>query len=197
MMTAENSTFTAKQVASFFHVKPATWKRWCREFLPPDRKAGMQCGRTRLLSPDQAFEVYLGSHLVSCLRYSIPEAREIMGGLRTWLRANAFYPETPDANPEPGRAGKLQVIIHQKDDGTFRYESRRTVSVKPTVDRGANLFEEVYEQKWLTGATVEDMMRIRFVHFRVLEIGKVRESFDQALGNGKDRPSADNLANTM
>ena len=40
-------------------------------------------------------------------------------------------------------------------------------------------------------------MRIRFVHFRVLEIGKVRESFDQALGNGKDRPSADNLANTM
>ena len=171
-------------------MKLATLKRWTREFLPPDRKAGMRCGQTRLFSPDQAFEVYLGAHLVSFLRYSIPEAREIMGGLRTWLRKNSICPET-DAGPEAMRRMKqLQVIIHQKDDGTFRYESKNTLSVKPTMERGTNLVEEVYEQEWLPGASVEDMMRIRFVNFRVLEIGKVRESFDQALENGRTRWSA-------
>jgi hypothetical protein len=188
MTLPQNGPFTAKQASSAFRAKVATWKRWSREFLPADRRAGMRSGQTRFFSPDQAFEVYLGSHLVSFLRYSIPEAREILGGLRTWLRKNTAYPETPEANPEAvRRMRQLQVIIHQKDDGTFRYESRRTLRVKPSVERGANLVEEVYEQEWLPGASVEDMMRIRFVNFRVLEIGKVRDSFDQALSNGGDR----------
>jgi hypothetical protein len=190
MMTLQNGAFTSKQASLSFRVKLATWKRWSREFLPPDRKAGMRCGRTRLFSPDQAFEVYLGAHLVSFLRYSIPEAREIIAGLRTWLRKNTVYPEISDANPEAVRRMKqLQVIIHQKDDGAFRCESKRTVRVKPGMERGTNLVEEVYEQEWLPGATVEDMMRIKFVNFRVLEIGKVRESFDQALENGRNQAS--------
>jgi len=166
--------------------KLATWKRWSREFLPPDRKAGMRSGQTRLFSPSQVFEVYLGAHLVSFLRYSIPEARQIIGGLRTWLRKNGIYPGAPDVDPEAARRMKqLQVIIHQKDDGTFCCESKHIVSVKPIVGRKTTVVEEVYEQEWLPGATVDDMLRIRFINFRVLEIGKVRDSFDRALEKGK------------
>ncbi len=185
MATIEKGPFDARQVSSFFQVKLATWKRWSREFLPPDRKARMRSGLTRFFSPDQAFEVYLGAHLVSFLRYSIPEAREVIKGLRTWLRKNAIYPETPEVDPEAVRRMKrLQVIIHEKDDASFCYESKHIVSVKPTLGRGTNVIEEVYEQEWLPGATVEDMLRIRFVYFRILEIGKVRDSFDRALQNG-------------
>ena len=146
----------------------------------------MRSGQTRLISLDQAFEVFLGAHLVSFLRYSIPEAREILGGLKTWLRKNGIYPETTNIDPG-GRVRRLQVIIHQRDDGTFCCESKYIVSVKPSVGRRTNVVEEVYEQEWLPGASVEDMLRIRFVNFRVLEIGKVRESFDRALGNAKSR----------
>ncbi len=69
--------------------------------------------------------------------------------MKEWLRKNAFYPETPEPIRRPRKMKQLQVIIHQKDDGTFRYEAKRTLSVKPSVERGANLVEEVYEQEWL------------------------------------------------
>jgi hypothetical protein len=148
----------------------------------------MRSGQTRFFSPNQAFEVYLGAHLISYLRYSIPEAREIIAGLKTWLRKNGIYPETSEVDPEAlRRMRQLQVVIHQKDDGTFCYESKHIVSVKPNVGRTTNVIEEVYEQEWLPGATVEDMFRIRFTNFRVLEIGKVRRSFDRALENGRDQ----------
>jgi hypothetical protein len=85
---------------------------------------------------------------------------------------------------------QLQIIIHQKEDGTFCCESKRFVSVKPNVGQRTNVIEEVYEQEWLPGATVDDMLRIKFVNYRVLEIGKVRESFGRALEKGKSQGSS-------
>lgn len=186
MADIQKGPFNARQASAFFNVKLATWKRWSREFLPPDRRARMRSGQTRLFSLDQAFEVFLGAHLISFLRYSIPEARDIMAGLKTWLVKSGFFPGTPIADPE-GRKRRLQIIIHEKDDGTFCCESKHIVSVKPSAGKRSNVIEEVYEQEWLPGASVEDMLRIRFVNFRVLEIGKVREAFDLALGNAKRR----------
>jgi hypothetical protein len=180
-MEAQTGPFNARQASTFFNVKLATWKRWSREFLPPDRKARMRSGQTRSFSLDQAFEVFLGAHLVSFLRYSIPEGREIVAGLKPWLLKNGIFPGSQVPDPD-GRTKRLQIIIHEKDDGTFCCESKHIVSVKPSVGRRSNVIEEVYEQEWLPGASVEDMLRIRFVSFRVLEIGKVRESFDLALG---------------
>jgi hypothetical protein len=186
MEETQTGPLNARQASAFFGVKLATWKRWSREFLPPDRKARMRSGRTRLLSLDQAFQVFLGAHLVSFLRYSIPEARDIMAGLKTWFLKNGIFPGASGADPE-GRMKRLQIIIHEKDDGTFCCESKYIVSVKPSTGKRSNVIEEVYEQEWLPGATVEDMLRIRFVGFRVLEIGKVRESFDRALGKVRSR----------
>ena len=188
MLLAQDSLLDARRISSSFGVKLSTWKRWSREFLPPDPTARMRSGQTRFFSPNQTFEVYLGAHLVSSLKFSIPEAREIIGLLKQWLRKNGVYPEAPDPNAEAlRRRQRLQVIIHEKEDGTFCCESKHTVSVKPTMGRGTNVIEEVYEQEWIAGATVEDMLRIGFVYFRVLEIGKVRDSFDRALGNGKEK----------
>ena len=196
MTIGQDEPLNARQASSFFQVKLATWKRWSREFLPPDRKARMRSGQTRFFSLDQAFEVFLGAHLVSFLRYSIPEAREIMGGLKGWLRKNGIYPETSAADPEALRKMRqLQVIIHQRDDGTFCCESKNIKSVKPTTGQRSNVIEEVYEQEWLPGATVDDMLRFRFVNFRVMEIGKVRDFFERALETGKGQ-EPDTMAET-
>jgi hypothetical protein len=188
MTIMQKDPLNARQASALFRVKLATWKRWSREFLPPDRKARMRSGQTRFFSLDQAFEVFLGAHLISFLRYSIPEAKDIIGVLKAWLRKNGVYPQATDVSSETSRRMKqLQIIIHQKDDGTFCCESKHIVSVKPSIGQRVNIVEEIYEQEWLPGATVEDMLRIRFVNFRVLEISKVRESFDQFLGIGKSR----------
>jgi len=177
----------ARQASSVFRVKLATWKRWSREFLPPDPKARLRSGQTRLFSPNQAFEVFLGSHLVSFLGYSIPETRAIIGMLRPWLRKNGIYPDVSDLAPGVLRTMKrLQLIIHRKDDDTFCCESKHIVSVKPsTGQKKGNVIEEVYEQEWLPGASVDDMLRLRFVNFRVLEVGRLRETFDRTLASGE------------
>lgn len=68
----------------------AKWKRWSREFLPPDPLGGLQSGYARQYNPNQAFVVYLGGILVSTLKYSIPEAKKILEDLDDWMAGSGF-----------------------------------------------------------------------------------------------------------
>jgi hypothetical protein len=68
----------------------AKWKRWSREFLPPDPLGGMQSGYARQYNLGEAFITALGGHLVGHLKYSVPEARQIIQDLKNWLRAHNF-----------------------------------------------------------------------------------------------------------
>ena len=64
--------FTNRELSDKLGIKLAKWKRWSREFLPPDPLGGMQSGYARQYNPDQAFTVFLGGHLVADLKFSIP-----------------------------------------------------------------------------------------------------------------------------
>jgi len=64
------------------------WKRWSREFLPPDPLGGLQSGYARQYSIRDAFHVYLAGYLVSAIGFSIPEARLVLHDLKTWLKKN-------------------------------------------------------------------------------------------------------------
>ncbi len=64
------------------------WKRWSREFLPPDPLGGLQSGYARQYSIRDAFHVYLAGYLVSATGFSIPEARLVLNDLKTWLKKN-------------------------------------------------------------------------------------------------------------
>ena len=67
-----------REISSRLGINFAKWKRWVREFLPPDPSAAMQSGHTRYYSPNEAFLVFLGGHLVGDMKFSIPEARQIL-----------------------------------------------------------------------------------------------------------------------
>ncbi len=73
--------YTNQELSKKFNVNLARWKRWSREFLPPDPLGGLQSGYARQYNPDEAFTVVLGGHLVGDLKFSIPEAKQILVAL--------------------------------------------------------------------------------------------------------------------
>ena len=60
------------------------WKRLAREFLPPDDIASLPKGKARKYTPNEAFTVYLGAHLIE-FGFLIIEARRIIEDLSPWL----------------------------------------------------------------------------------------------------------------
>ena len=74
-----------RELAENLGINLARWKRWSREFLPPDPLAGKQAGYARQYYVNDAFTVFLGGCLVSELGFSVPDARKILGDLDPWL----------------------------------------------------------------------------------------------------------------
>ncbi len=83
--------YTNQELSRWFDIKLSRWKRWSREFLPPDPLGGLQSGYARQYNIDQAFTVYLGGYLVAELKFTIPEARLILSDLHHWLVEKRFY----------------------------------------------------------------------------------------------------------
>ena len=83
--------YTNQELSQKLNITLARWKRWSREFLPPDPLGGLQSGFARQYNPDQAFIVFLGGYLVGNLKFTIPEARRILRDLHRWLAEHKFY----------------------------------------------------------------------------------------------------------
>jgi hypothetical protein len=78
--------FSNRELSAGLSIPLARWKRWSREFLPPDPLGGLQSGVTRQFSVDEALIVFLGGHLVAELKMSVPDARQILQDLKPCLR---------------------------------------------------------------------------------------------------------------
>ena len=91
--------YTNQELAHKFNINLARWKRWSREFLPPDPLGGLQSGYARQYNVHQAFTVYLGGHLVGDLKFSIPEARLILLDLQNWLAEHQFCSDYTRSDP--------------------------------------------------------------------------------------------------
>jgi hypothetical protein len=101
--------YTNRDLSERLGTKLAKWKRWSREFLPPDPLGGMQSGYTRQYTPDEAFTVYLGGSLVADLHFTIPGARQILEDLQAWLSANGFRSNSGSLRKESGQHGKAPI----------------------------------------------------------------------------------------
>lgn len=100
--------FLGRELSDRLGVPLARWKRWAREFLPPDPLGGLQSGYARHYSIDQAFTVYLAGHLVSRSKFSIPEARKILSDLEPWFAAEGYRTGTAEDNS--GGKGDLSAV---------------------------------------------------------------------------------------
>ncbi len=140
--------FTNRELSQKLEIKLAKWKRWSREFLPPDPLGGLQSGYARHYHPNEAFHVYLGGCLVAGLKFSIPEAKRILSDLETWLEKNGFRfnaePPEKQSVPEPAKHYLIRVFCNKNQ--MFWYEIRGIITHEKRIYQDAELNTELYEK---------------------------------------------------
>jgi hypothetical protein len=157
--------YTNRELSEKLKINLARWKRWSREFLPPDPLGGIQSGYARQYSIDSAFKVYLGGFLVGELKYTIPEAKKILEDLKKWLKDNGFYINTENG----GKTGKGEknpvtgyiIFIAKENDGKkisndFSYKIRGTISDKTVDYKGCRIREERYIEEYIRAKRLEN-----------------------------------------
>jgi hypothetical protein len=152
-----------RELSAMFGFKLSRWKRWSREFLPPDPLGGLQSGFARQYSLPEAFQVYLGGHLVADLKISIPETK--IKEYRIYIFMNL----------EPNQ-----------DVRKHAYMVRRVIDQEKSHGKGARIVTERYIENWLKdGATVTGFDGSDGVPYwmatRILYITKVHQIFTEKL----------------
>ena len=136
--------YTNKELSQAFQINLAKWKRWSREFLPPDPLGGLQSGYARQYNLNEAFRLFLGGHLVGHLKYTIPDSRQILEDLHQWLVDHEFYFDFSDsADPKQSSNHAFQnyriAIVNRETaagrEAGFSYWVKATLSVE-SVDLG-------------------------------------------------------------
>jgi hypothetical protein len=144
--------FTNRVLSDRLGIKLAKWKRWSREFLPPDPLGGMQSGYARQYNPDQAFTVFLGGHLVADLKFSIPEANQIIKDLNNWLVEKGFFFDLKGHSvSDKGMDAliKKYIIFIRREKGPdkrfkFIYTVRGIISNEPFQHKGFEMMKKLY-----------------------------------------------------
>jgi hypothetical protein len=121
--------YQSKYLAEKTCIKAARWKRWVREFLPPDPLGGLQSGYARQFNLKDAFRVYLGGYLVSSLKFSVVEAGKVLQDLQTWLKKNGFFELTIENSTRKtvNNGCSHRIYIMLSPAGEFSYSVRTYV----------------------------------------------------------------------
>jgi hypothetical protein len=151
--------FTGRNLAGALDINNARWKRWSREFLPPDPLGGLQSGFARQYTPDDAFKVYLGGFLVGQLNFSIPDARQIITDLSPWMRENGFL-ESGESPLMENKLKSIPVLEHIIEfsggsiDKQAHYRIRAIISRSSENLEGVTVFQEKYLEREIPGTTL-------------------------------------------
>jgi hypothetical protein len=177
--------YTNKELSVKFSINLAKWKRWSREFLPPDPLGGLQSGYARQYNPDEAFTVFLGGHLVGDLKFSIPETKQILADLNQWLVDHDFYFYSTKNN-NSSKNSIPQVIFYQltisshalRHDNTrgLSYWGRGVISVDAINRDGVGMFREQFIESPV-GPQESISSPVNFESCRMLNITVLRRKF--------------------
>jgi hypothetical protein len=176
---------TNKELSQNFSINLAKWKRWSREFLPPDPLGGLQSGYARQYNLDEAFTVFLGGHLVGALKFTIPEAKKILYELHQWLVDYDFYFDfSGSANPRnksdhPVQNYQIAIISTNIPEGNlvgYRYRAKAVISNDSIDYNGTPVQQERYIESWI-GAPDNVPAQLNPPSHRVLNISVLRRIF--------------------
>ncbi|MEA3428647.1 MAG: hypothetical protein U9Q84_05440 [Thermodesulfobacteriota bacterium] len=185
--------YTNRELSRKLRINLARWKRWSREFLPPDPLGGMQSGYARQYTPDSAFTVFLGGYLVAYMKFTIPQAKQILKDLHGWLVDNGFYfldkgnSKTSDSNV----IYKYVIYIYENslsgEHIDFYYKIRGIISESPVDYKGRQVCEELYMETTIKQpdkkATELDTIKVK-----MLNITGVRNELSERLGLNSHLP---------
>ena len=168
------------------------WKRWSREFLPPDPLGGLQSGFARQYSLPEAFQVFLGGHMVADLKISIPETKIILKDLKEWISTQYFFYVPADKqSPVQQTVKEYRIYIFlnpepNQDGGHHAYMVRRIIDQEKSLGKGVRIVTERYIENWLkegesvVGPDISDGVPY-WKAARILYISKVYQMFNDQL----------------
>ncbi len=181
-----------RELSTCLEIRLSRWKRWSREFLPPDPLGGLQSGFARQYSLPEAFHVYLGGHLVADLKFSIPETKTILEDLKEWVTTQYFsypLPEEQTSVQQSAKEYRIYIFMNheaRKNEQAYTYMIRRVIDQEKSHGKGARIVTERYIENWLKeGEVVTEPERPEDVPYwmaaRVLYITKVYQIFTALL----------------
>lgn len=135
--------FQSRELARRLDINLARWKRWSREFLPPDPLAGIQSGYARQYYLDDAFRVYLGGYLVSHLHLAVPEARGVLADLTPWMKGEGLCFDLR-GQLKNGQGASACEILLQKVPAGFAYRVRQCLA-RRLAEAGP---PEIWDEQW-------------------------------------------------
>ena len=166
--------FDSKYLSDRLQINSSKWKRWAREFLPPDPLGGYQSGYARQFSFKDAFRVFLGGHLVAALRFTIPQARQILSDLEPWMKKQGLY-ALPTDHVEH-HATPNHVYIYDSVDGKITYAIRTILDLPNDTEARCEHF-----QLTTIGSAPDVAACTRYPHARVVFIGTLHGLFLNAV----------------
>ena len=147
--------FKISEFSKLLDIQHTKAKRYTREFLGPDPAVTIQSGHARILSLQETYFVYLGSHLVSDHNFTVHESKIIIESIKPYLIEWGLFPN---------------------DDGKFQKKTSEVKSWKVSIFRTNKPFFFAYLAEGVisidnTGEmTIGDYHNIpvqtkKFVHF--------------------------------
>ena len=180
-----------RELSEKLGIKLSKWKRWSREFLPPDPLGGLQSGYARQYTLDQAFIVFLGGHLVADLHFSIPETKQIIEELGPWIKI--YKTERPGKIDKPSFED-VQVYIFRQFFPTYKgpafaYLEKKQIRDEPYAPGGPDARHTVYIEKPIPVAAHSNGLDLTNppdkMDSRILYVSRLYARFMDKM-NGKD-----------
>lgn len=184
--------YTNQELSSKLGINLAKWKRWSREFLPPDPLGGLQSGYARQYNTDQAFTVYLGGYLVGDLKFTIPEARHILLDLSDWLADHHFYSNLSRGGLPKNESSQLiedyQIAVcrsadTQMGDSGFFYVTKGVIADKLEDNGGLSVRQQQFVESTIKIDHKAASLQAT-AGYRVLNISVLRKKFLNSLNKG-------------
>lgn len=179
--------FSNQELSAGLSIPLARWKRWSREFLPPDPLGGLQSGVTRQFSVDEVLIVFLAGYLVAELKTSVPDARQILKDLTPCLRdiglfANSRVHERFRVGlTNPISSYTIFIYRDRSEPGLaarFTYALRGEISRTPQDHGGRTVYNERYIEERIP-LSAQSMPRQ--LSSRTLNISAMADFFVSAL----------------
>ena len=181
--------FTNRELSHKLLIPLAKWKRWSREFLPPDPLGGLQSGVARQYSVDQSLIVFIGGHLVSELKTTIPEARQIMTDLHVLFKdigafVNTRIHQEYPLGQQPSISNYSILFCRQESASNkelaFTYTIRGLTSRRQLKDGQQKVFQEEYVAVPISSSD-HTILDVYDPHINILSISALVDRFAKAL----------------
>lgn len=171
--------YTNRELSEKLEINLARWKRWSRSFLPPDPLGGMQSGYTRQYAFKDLFKVFVGGYLLSHLKLSVPDSRQVLDDLSPWMKRKGFFDWNGPNGDGSGTAGYTHPYriyfcplppAGAKSGPIFGYLIRQSVGFRSDASSAGLRATEILEETLINSDAPDGRVFLKNPNVRIINL---------------------------